>query len=332
MSDELFNYYKYFDVGQRIEVRFPRSQNVTFREWGLVTLFDEDLLELRLSRDALPENVSARTGTILDLRLGKEGYGYCCRAIIVEEHGEAKLTVRLIGEVIPDELREYYRIDAYIPVRYSVPLNLSSEDIRRQWRARRYPPPAAVETTDASPPSPLRDADMEENPTQPPPIAANISGSGIRIRIPMELPVGAFLEMELFLSQERFRVVPVVGQVVHVAALRHKAGEPPLFSTALRFLCIDERDRDMVVGFISTAQLEHLRIMRGGNVSVTDLEYTEYSRRRLMRRIIGGIVIVALIAIAVAALIISRLNGKKGEIEQTYEREIKEYRRVVPWR
>ncbi|BBA69764.1 PilZ-like domain-containing protein [Geobacter sulfurreducens] len=332
MSDELFNYYKYFDLDQRIEVRFPRAQNVSFREWGVVTLFDGDLLVLQLSRDSLPENVSARTGTILDLRLGKGGYGYCCRAIIVEEHGDARLTVRLIGEVIPDELREYYRIDAYIPLRYSIPRGLSDHEIRQRWRARRYPPPTTVEAQGTSLTTPPQEPPREEESSQPPPLAANISGSGIRIRISEELSVDTLVDMELFLTQDKLRVVPVVCQVVHVAALRHKAGEPPLFSTALRFLCIDERDRDMVVGFVSAAQLEHLRIMRGGNVSVTELEYAEYSRHRRLRRIIVGIIVVTLIIVAVVVLIISRINGKKGEIEQTYEREIKKYRHIVPWR
>lgn len=331
MSDELFNYYKYFDLDQRIEVRFPRAQNVSFREWGVVTLFDGDLLVLQLSRDSLPENVSARTGTILDLRLGKGGYGYCCRAIIVEEHGEARLTVRLIGEVIPDELREYYRIDAYIPLRYSVPRGLSDHEIRQRWRVRRYPPNDGGSTGRifrcSSP--------------------GTVTGGGI---VPTASPGGKHQRIRHQDQDLRgtprgyaggYGVVPLSGQTPRSAGrlpgspcgcVAAQGGGAPLFSTALRFLCIDERDRDMVVGFVSAAQLEHLRIMRGGNVSVTDLEYAEYSRHRRIRRIIVGIIVVTLVVIAVAVLIVSRLSGKKGEIEETYEREIRKYRHIVPWR
>lgn len=329
MKEEPFNYYRYFDVGLRLEVRFPRDQDTFFSDWAVISILDEDLVEFQLSRDVLPENVSAETGTILDLRLGKDGSAYCCRAIVISEREGARITARLIGEVIPDELREFYRIDAYIPLRYRLPADESPEHIKEQWRKKRYPSPSE-ENDEPSAPATGTDAEAAP-PLLPHPVAANISGSGIRVRIHEQLAVGELLPLELLLTHDGTQTVAVVGEVMHVSPLRTKEGAPPLYSTALHFRCIDERDRDAVVRFVSAEQLEHLRNMRGSSVSITDLEYTGYSRQFRRRRIIFALVLFTAIAAALVSLVIFRLTGDKGEIEQTYEREIKKYRRAIPW-
>ena len=325
MKEEPFNYYKYFDVGLRLEVRFPRSQDAVFRDWAVISLLDEDLVEFQLSRDVLPENVSAETGTILDLRLGKDGNAYCCRAIVVSEREGARITARLIGEVVPDELREFYRIDAYIPLRYRLPAGETPEQIKEQWRKERSPLPSPEDK------EPLPPATAADVPPLPHPIAANLSGSGIRIKIHDQLTIGDLVPLELLLPLDGTHSVTVLGEVMHVSQLKTREGEPPLYSTALHFCNIDERDRDTIIRFISVEQLEHLRNMRGPTVSITDLEYTGYSRQVRRRRIIFALLLITAIVATIASLVIFRLKGDKGEIEQTYEREIQKYRRIIPW-
>lgn len=329
MKEEPFNYYRYFDVGLRLEVRFPRSQDAVFRDWAVISLLDEDLVEFQLSRDVLPENVSAETGTILDLRLGKEGSAYCCRAIVVSEREGARITARLIGEVVPDELREFYRIDAYIPLRYRLPTSESPEQIKEQWRKERYPLPSPEDRETQLPPG-ESEAVADTSPL-PHPVAANLSGSGIRIRVHDHLTIGDHIPLELLLPLDGTHSVAVVGEVMNVSPLKTREGEPPLYSTALHFRCIDERDRDAVIRFISKEQLEHLRNMRGPTVSITDLEYTGYSQKARRMRLLFAFAIIAAIVATITSLVIFRLKGDKGEIEQTYEREIKKYRSIIPW-
>ncbi|AJE03627.1 PilZ-like domain-containing protein [Geobacter pickeringii] len=330
MKEQPPNYSSYFDVGLRVEVRFPRTEDLAFRDWAVVTLFDEDLVAFQLSRDVLPELVKTDIGTILDLRLGKGGSAYCCRSIIVGERTGASITVRLIGGVVPDELREFYRIDAYIPLRYRIPTGESASEIKAHWESSRYGTPTA---SDSFPP-PAVDAgeSFGARADHPTPVAANISGSGIRIRTREQFSIGDLLPVELFLPLEPPRTISIVGQVVHVGQVRTREGDSPLFSTALHFYCIDERDQDAIIRFISMVQLEHLRSVRGDAISITDLEYTTYSRRMRRRRIIFATILISLILIALTLLAISRLTGPKGEIEQNYEREIQKYRSTFPWR
>lgn len=328
MKEEFSDYQLYFGAGMRVEVRFPRGEEEPFREDAAISLMVEDLVKLQLSREVLPRNVKTDTGAAIDIRGGKEGSAHCCRAIIVEDWDGALLTARLIGQVIPDEMREYYRIETYIPLRYRLEPDASAEQIREQWHARRYPPPDTMKQT-----SPLvQETAFAEEPVNTAPLAANLSGSGIRIRIRDELPTGTLLPMDLYLQLDTLKTVPVVGEVVQVSPLRTREGEAPLFSTALRFVCIDERDRDAVIRFISREQLARLRAHQGMRVSIKSLGHETYSRKKSLQRI--GIVtgIILLFAAIAAVLVFSRLNSPKGEIEQTFEREMQKYRKLIPWR
>lgn len=330
MKEEFSDYQKYFGIGLRVEVRFPRAQEEPFSDGAIISLMDEDLVKLQLSRDVLPENVKTETGTVVDIRGGKEGSAHCCRAIIVEGWDGTLLTVRLIGSVIPDEMREFYRIETHIPIRYRLEPDTSPEQTRELWHERRYPPQQSVKDTSPLIP-PAKDIAPPDESQSTVPLAANLSGSGIRIRIHEELTIGTLLPMELYLHLETLKVVPVVAEVVHVAPLRTRDGDTPLFSTALRFLCIDERDRDAVIRFISTEQLARLRAHHG-SVSISSLDYEAYSRRKNVQRIGLAVGIILLFAVVAAALVFFRLNSPKGEIEQTFEQEIQKYRKLIHWR
>lgn len=330
MKEEFSDYQKYFTAGLRVEIRLPRGQNEPFRDGAIITLQEEDLITLQLSRDALPEDVRSETGTVVDIRTGKEGCAYCCRAIIVAEREGAHLTARLIGSVVPDEMRDYYRIDTYIPIRYQLDIDASPEQLREAWRAKRYP--AQQTTNDAAPFS----AEDETPPTTEPyravPLAANLSGSGIRIRTHDELQTGTLLSLELYLPLENLEIVPVIAEVVNVTPLRTREGDTPLFNTALHYLCIDERDRDSIIRFISLEQLDRLRNHQGGTVSISSLDYASYSRRKRLLRLATTVGIILLFAAIAGALVYYRLNSPKGEIEQTFEQEIQKYRKLFPWR
>uniref|UniRef100_A0A831UBW5 PilZ domain-containing protein n=1 Tax=Geobacter metallireducens TaxID=28232 RepID=A0A831UBW5_GEOME len=328
MKEEFSDYQLYFGAGMRVEVRFPRGEEEPFRDDAVISLMVEDLVKLQLSREVLPHNVKADTGATIGIRGGKEGSAHRCSAMIVEDWDGTLLTARLIGTVVPDEMREYYRIETYIPLRYRLDTGASAEQIREQWHARRYPSPGAPKQSSFLVPETV----PSEEPVITAPLAANLSGSGIRIRIHEELPAGTLLPMDLYLQLDSLKTVPIVGEVVQVSPLHTREADAPLFSTALRFVCIDERDRDAVIKFISREQLARLRVHLGGNRSIESLDYESCSRRRILqhRRIVVGIVL--LFAAIAAVLVFFRLNGPKGEIEQTFEREMQKYRELFPWR
>lgn len=330
MKDEFSDYQKYFTTGLRVEVRFPRGQKEPFSDGAIIASLEEDLIKFQLSRDTLPEDVRNETGIVVDIRAGKDGSAFCCRAIIVAEREGAYVTARLIGSVIPNDMREYYRIDTYIPVRYRLDPDASPDQLKETWRAKRYPAQQAA--NDASPLPATEENAPSDEPSRAIPLAANMSGSGIRIRTRDKIQTGTLLSMELYLPLENLKVVPVIGEVVHVAPLRTREGDSPLFGTALHFLCIDERDRDSIIRFISLEQLDRLRNQQSGTASISSLDYASYSRRKQVFRFATVAGIILLFAVIAATLVYYRFNSPKGEIEQTFEQEIQKYRKLFPWR
>src|SRR5665647_270917 len=130
-------YSRYFPVGKKVGVGIPLPNADVFKDWAIIHEIDEDLVSLQLSRDDLPEEVSLHYGQILELRGGSDENGYCCRAIVVSEGDARELLLRLIGEVVSDELREYYRIDAFLPIKYYVSREQNIDRLHKQWDERR---------------------------------------------------------------------------------------------------------------------------------------------------------------------------------------------------
>ncbi|RNC69040.1 MAG: PilZ domain-containing protein [Desulfuromonadales bacterium] len=325
MTEEISTYQKHFSYGLRVEVRIPRPNEGPFRDGAVISRFEEDLVELQLSRDVLPASARVETGTTIDIRTGKDGSAYCCRALIVSERQGAYLTTRLIGDVMPDEMRDFYRIDTYIPIFYQLPGDESPELVREQLQQQR-----SASQKPANHAVPLQVCAGEA--TNPVPLAANLSGSGIRIRIHEELRPGSLIPLELHLRQIPPRTISTVGKVVHVNQLRTSEGAPLLYSTALRFLCIDKRDQEAVATFVAAEQREHLRTMRGGPSGFSCIGFTGVDSRGKPQRFAVTAAIILILAAIVTALVYSRLTGTKGEIEETYEREIGKYRKLFPWR
>ena len=123
MSD-MEPYSRYFPVGIKVGVGIPLPNAEVFKDWAIIHEIDEDLVSLQLSRDVLPVGVSLRYGQILELRGGIEGNGFCCRAIVVSEGDARELLLRLIGEIVSDELRD--RKSTRLNSRHAIPSRMPS--------------------------------------------------------------------------------------------------------------------------------------------------------------------------------------------------------------
>jgi hypothetical protein len=290
MSDtDLYSHY--FPVGKKVGVGIPLPNTGVFKDWAVIHDIDEDLVSLQLSRDVLPENVSLHYGQILELRGGSEGNAFCCRAIIVSEGDARELLLRLIGEVVSDELREFYRIDAYLPIKYFVSYEQNIDLLRKQWEERRTRRqqleidrkdqrwtggglPAASEfpnkrlrvssgkvRKDTAPDGKLAGEEESDSWDTIIPLAANISGGGLRINTHQEFEEMEYTLLEIFVPIPQ-RVIDVIGRVVFANRTYPAGSERDYFNTGIQFVYIDERDRDAIVKYISTIQLKRIRQLR----------------------------------------------------------------------
>lgn len=341
-----------FSAGMKVGVGIPLPNAEIFNDWAIIHEIDEDLVSLQLSRDELPVRVSLHVGQILELRGGKEGNGYSCRAIIVSEGYAKELLLRLIGEIVSDELREFYRIDAYLPIKYYISKEQNPELLKKQWQIRREhrfefdlsrkQRPWDSEFVDGAAELPQEkrqedddgDDDLFESWDTIIPLAANISGGGLRIMTHQAFDYGEYVLLEILVPAPR-RIVDAVVRVVF-ANRNYAAGEDhEYFNTGLQFVFIDERDRDSIINHISTVQLKRIRQLREKYLFRAPLYADEEDAGQTEEGInwteLGKKILVWAAMISIVLLLINyfkhyAVEHPKNEIAEKFENELKKYR------
>lgn len=242
MLKEQSNYRDYFHPGQRARVEMAVKGNRVFNDGAVVTAVDDGEIALRLSRDALPEGVQLQHEAPLVVRVGAGGNGYSCSAVVVEESYGENLRVAFTGQVRSDDLREYFRLSVEMPVTLFNVTAGSSE-----------------ETSNGG----LRIASEEMLPR-----IVNISGGGLRVETEMGMSVEDIVYTTFHLPFPDPKVVPVVTQVVHSEVIQRASGS--CVSSGLRFMHINERDRDAIVRYVCNEEIRRIRQRRKDFFSLPD--------------------------------------------------------------
>ena len=361
MSD-LELYSNYFPVGKKVGVGIPLPNADVFRDWAIIHAIDEDLVSLQLSRDVLPVDVSLHYGQVLELRGGNENNGYSCRAIVVSEGDARELLLRLIGEIVSDGLREFYRIDAFLPIKYFVSHEQNIGRLHKQWEERRarrqqlelekkdhrwsgeaLPADASLPherfhgslktvNSETAPEQSIAEEEAHDSWDTIIPLAANISGGGLRIITHQGFEEGEYALLEIFVPSPQ-RVIDVIGKVVFANRNYAAGSDREYFNTGVRFVYIDKRDQDAIVNYISTIQLKRIRQMREGYLFRGTLDNSEQSGPfgRIGIRKTVTLTISVLFFVLFVALLVNYFRHyvqehPKGEIQRTFEEGIRKYR------
>ncbi|MBJ6749054.1 PilZ-like domain-containing protein [Geomonas anaerohicana] len=324
MAEELEQYARYFREGTRVRVGIPLEGGGWFPEWGSVAVLDDDLLLVDLSRDQLPEEARLETGQTLNVGLPEQEQSLTCRAVLVQvDSVEHRLALRLIEEVYPFEPREYYRQDVYLPLDYRLPLSQIEADVRLRWLQRRREMEFAAQTPEPGEPEELEDSREEirarlEKRKDTPPVAANISGGGLRININQKLIVGQLIELSIYIPNVQ-HLVEIVGEVVEVRDLPDQMR----FSTAVRYRMIDEADRDRLIGYISAQQLLQLSQQTPRVLPSPEPRMSTFAWR--LQIALAFILLVAFIGCQVKAIRQAKDRGEKWEVQRIFDEGFVEF-------
>ncbi len=371
MSD-FDQYLEHFPIGLKVNVGIPVPGAESFHDWAIIHNIDEDLVSLQLSRDTLPVGVKLRVGTILDIRVGNDISGYSCRAIIVAEGYRREVLLRLIGEIVSSELREFYRIDAFLPIRYFISseqsevrlkaackekreMRIEAEKERKQNRKKPWERLRNAPSTEELPEEEMTEEtlwedsgegveDEDENNGMDHswddviPLAANISGGGVRMLLHHLFEEDTLVPIEIYLPTEPEPQIVDAVCVVAFANENYAAGKQlnrTSYNTGLKFRFIDERDRDLIVSYISNVQLKRIRQMREkylfrNGLAPEKVEMTIEEKRRML---VKTIIIIASTVIIISGLIIYFKNypenRPKNEIELIFEKGFGEYLKKI---
>ncbi|MDD2899969.1 MAG: DUF5634 family protein [Desulfuromonadaceae bacterium] len=290
-------------TGMKVEVNIPLQNTRTFRDWAIINEIDEDLVSLQLSRDVLPDGVILRIGQVLNITSKSDGTTYTCRAFIVSKGYEQDLLLRFTSETISNELREFFRVDAFIPVRFHKLYDQNPADARELWdeqRKMRREEEAARErrrleedrtrfrteerlrkqnihgdefsnepatVPDDNTQKGLDDNQYYESWADIPTPAVNISGGGLRIFTHQKFDMDELVLLELFVPPSR-RIVDIVARVVSTNYISITDDDSANSSTAVHFVFIEESARSAINAHISSIQLKRIRQFKG----FTDVE------------------------------------------------------------
>ena len=288
----------------KVEVGIPLPNAKVFRDWAIINEIDEDLVSLQLSRDMLPDGVSLRVGQILTISSETEGQVYSCRAFIVSKGYEQDLLLSLTGEIVSDELREFYRIDAFLPIKFYALHDQDFANVKKEWEDRRkqrqeeervreqkrleakreklrseerdrkqklvdnvFP----VESVEISP-----QAECQEEPDEHPydeswgsvaAVAVNISGGGLKVLTDQEFCKDEFILLEIFVPTSRC-IVDIVARVIFSNHNEAVDDDQKYFNTGMQFVFIDESARSAINSHISSVQIRRIQQFKG----FTDVE------------------------------------------------------------
>ena len=234
MQNEPCNYKDYFHAGQKARVEVSLSGDAVFNDGAVVTSVNDSHISLRLSRDKLPEGVLLRPEAPLVVRVGVSGNSYRCKGVVLDDLVESDLRVAFVDRVTPEDQREYFRLPTEIPV---ILFNVTAG--------------TAEETGSGG----LRIASQDSLPR-----IVNISGGGLRTETEMAMTRDDIVYATFHLPLPEPKVVPVVAQVMHSETINR--GEGDIHSAGLRFMHINERDRDAIVRFVCNEEIKRIRLCR----------------------------------------------------------------------
>ncbi|BCS53600.1 PilZ-like domain-containing protein [Geobacter sp. SVR] len=344
-------YATYFPAGTKVGVGIPMQSGELFRDWALIQEIQEDVLQIQLSRDVLPADVDLQTGKVLEVRCGKEGKGYRCSGVFVSAGGEGNVWVRLTGDVNSNEMREFYRIDAFWPFKIEISKEQNPDAVLKEWRTRKQNRLAEENlrreelkdkrrdlllrtaegslTSETASPTPLLPHEAEEFDLIDPSwnevmgSAVNLSGGGFKFVTSDTYEIGDLVFLEVFIPGRPPRIMQSVARVVFKNRNYFAGKDAEYYNVAVSFLFIDERDRDAIVSHISNLESLRIRMQRKGSVQAENGS----GKNRIKPLKMIGAALLMLVLLALAVLYFRNyLHGNiKNEIQETFESGIRKY-------
>lgn len=259
MAKKRINYEHYFKQDQQVKVSVRLSTNLLRESNGEITSFSENRARVELLGGDAPKALSSqKPGSRISIS-GWSGWGfYCCDAILVDIVSPKEFDLRLEGDVEEIQRREYFRLDVSLPVTVTNPPQQTIAALTEQWDKKKN------SLQDAPPPEMFATARgyraITAGKTDIPPQEINLSGGGLRLRMPSALDLGARVHVDIFLPLAPPRIISAVAEVLRCNEVRLRVEKAPIFITALKFILIEEKDRDAIIAYLFSEQRVQLQM------------------------------------------------------------------------
>ncbi len=261
MANRKIEYDQYFKTGQQVKLAIISSGTMSREINGEIAEVAGDSASIEILGEGIPESLSTKKqGTRLSLA-GWSGWGFFQTEVIIEKVFSAKnITVNFVGDIEEKQRREYFRLDVSLPVRIDCPVAQSPVAIREQWTSSRdknlnAPPPRMVPTAKGYRVSLPGGTDIQ-------PQNVNLSGGGLRLRTPAAILPGDLVNVDLYMPLAPPRIINTVAEVLRCNELTLRLEKESIFITAMKFIHIEDHDRESIIAYLFAEQRLQLQAER----------------------------------------------------------------------
>jgi hypothetical protein len=258
MDEAAVPYAHYFKVGRPVKVGIHLAENILHEDHAVIMAMEDNRMKLELCGSGLAEMGGAKTGTNVTV-INDSGYSiFRCSASLETETTGRSISLFLSGGIREKQLREHFRFDVYLPLVYSIHEDHSPTSVKDEWRMSKIrnnelPPPILGRHKDGL--KVMKWKGLENLP----PERVNLSGGGLRFRMPGYTDPGTLMLVDLFLPLLVPRVISVVTNVLRCNEMMLFWTRGDFYSTAMRFYYIDEKDRETIISYIFMEQRRSLQ-------------------------------------------------------------------------
>lgn len=252
MAKRKINYELFFKEGQQVKIGVRLSSNLLRESNGEISTFSENRAKVELLGDAPKAIAALEPGSRVTLS-GWSGWGfYCAEAILVAKISPQEFDLRLEGAVEEIQRREYFRLDVSLPVTIATPDQQTIAALSEQWEKKKArnqaaPPPRIFASAKGYR---AIDAAKKEYPAED----LNLSGGGLRLRMPSAVSGGTRIHVDIFLPATPPRIISTVAEVLRCNEVTLRIETAPIFIVAMKFILIEEKDREAIIAFLFSEQ------------------------------------------------------------------------------
>ncbi|WP_243370223.1 PilZ-like domain-containing protein [Geotalea sp. SG265] len=259
MTAPTVNYADNFKPDQQILAAIRFKDNKLFESNAVVTSIQSNILTIELLGEGLRDDWQMAAGTELHLTFWTGWAHYRCNGRIETMDSDRTLRAKLSGPVIEQQRRDYFRLNLVMPVGYRVLKNQLPATVEEEWTAERQ--------RCLSLPEPVMEAFGDSfkvvdwcGGKDLLPMEINLSGGGIRLKMPEAVAAGTLLSVDLFLPLVPPRIIHTVTEVVRCNEVNLHCEKGTQYRVAMRFLHIDEQERETIISFIFSEQRRLLQL------------------------------------------------------------------------
>ena len=321
-------YSRYLACDEEIVANIAIEDNRIHHQRCIINSISNDLVDLGFSGEEVPEWSLVNIGTPLELRGRVERGSFGCRAVVVDCNIAGHYLVRLIGSIYFGELREFQRIDVYLPVKYACAADQDLEAVTDSWLQRKAELKHSAKSRSAN--NAWMDDSVSDNWDEIVPIVAQAGPEGLRIDIPERFPEGAYLDLEIYLPLDPPKVIAAAAEVTSFEEHSRHEDAPALFRTMVSFALIDHPDRDAINDYVSAVQVQHLgEICKDAQYQALYNRLSAQVDRKdpllIFKRVIATALFLLLGLLLYRYLSDYRQGHEKGLIERVFEDGIRHY-------